>query len=369
MIRLLRNFWSKHLYVPRQSGYYGRHFKGERGTTQGDVISGTLFNILIDAITRHWYHEVSLIETVGIARTDTHLMWYVDDSKLSGHDPLVIQQALNLLVDLLARTGMQVNTGKTKTMIITGAKITARQSTPAYKRRMTGEGETHREKKRTRVTCPMCEVTMQEKYLPDHLRYIHSGRRGDAAQNDEQEEEKEGEADEADIEEEEEEQEEVTYTMSMEHRDGTGACPKCSTLIKERYGMRRHFMHRHLNDKIIIEEEGELPRCPSCGMFGRINGTHQRSRTCKEGTIRKDQRDRIREQYRARRVKFKIGAETIETVRDFKYLGRITSDDDDDLPAVRENIKKARKRWSRVSRLLVREGATAKMMGKVYLDR
>jgi hypothetical protein len=26
-------------------------------------------------------------------------------------------------------------------------------------------------------------------------------------------------------------------------------------------------MHRHLNDKIIIEE-GELPRCPSCGMFG-----------------------------------------------------------------------------------------------------
>jgi hypothetical protein len=50
-----------------------------------------LFNILIDAIIRHWYEEVSLIETVGIARTDTHLMWYVDDSKLSGHDPLVIQ--------------------------------------------------------------------------------------------------------------------------------------------------------------------------------------------------------------------------------------------------------------------------------------
>jgi hypothetical protein len=91
IIRLLRNFWGKHLYVPRQSKYYGRHFKGEHGTTQGDVISGTLFNILIDAIIRHWYEEVSLIETVGIARTDTHLMWYVDDSKLSGHDPLVIQ--------------------------------------------------------------------------------------------------------------------------------------------------------------------------------------------------------------------------------------------------------------------------------------
>jgi hypothetical protein len=53
IIRLLRNFWRKHLCVPRQSGYYGRHFKGEGGTTQSDVISGTLLNILIDAIIRY----------------------------------------------------------------------------------------------------------------------------------------------------------------------------------------------------------------------------------------------------------------------------------------------------------------------------
>jgi hypothetical protein len=142
-------------------------------------------------------------------------MWYVDDSKLSEHDPLVIQQALDLLVDLLARTGMQVNTRKSKTMIITGGRIIARLSTPAYTQRTTGEGDAHREKKRTQVTCPMCEATMQEKYLPDHLRYIHSRRRDDTAPHDEEEEgneeEKEGEADEADVEV-EEEQEEVTYT-------------------------------------------------------------------------------------------------------------------------------------------------------------
>jgi hypothetical protein len=113
--------------------------------TRHYVISGTLFNILIDAIIRHWYEEVSLIETVGIART-------VDDRNLSGQDPLVIRQALDLLV--------QVNTLKTKTMIVTGGRIIAQQSTPAYKRRMTGEGDTHREKKRTQVTCPMCETTM-----------------------------------------------------------------------------------------------------------------------------------------------------------------------------------------------------------------
>jgi hypothetical protein len=66
------------------------------------------------------------------------------------------------------------------------------------------------------------------------------------------------------------------------------------------------------------------------------------------GTIRKDQRDMRREQYQARLVKFNIGQEVIETVRDFKYLGRITSDDDDDLPAVRKH-EKARKRWAPIS--------------------
>jgi hypothetical protein len=154
--------------------------------------------------------------------------------------------------------------------------------------------------------------------------------------------------------------------MSMEDRDITGERPKCFMRMKDRYGMRRHFMHRHLNDKIIIEEEGELPRCPSCGMFGQHSQAHQQAKTRKVGTTRKDQRDMRREQHQARLVKFKIGEEEIETVRDFKYLGRITSDDDD-LPAARENMKKARNRWARVSRLLVCEGATAETMGKIYL--
>jgi hypothetical protein len=364
IIRLLRNFWRKHIYVPRQAGYYGRYFKGERGTTQGDVISGTLFNILIDAITRHWYHEISLIESIGIGQTDTRLMWYVDDNKLHGHDPVVIQQSLDILVDLLARTGMQVNIGKTKAMIVTGGKGIARQSTPAYKRRMTGEGLTYREKKRRRVECPLCGEPLRESNLTDHIRFIHELRRDDenAQINGDEEGEAEAVAVEAD------DPEEVTYTMSMEDRDSTGECPKCQENIKDRYGMRRHFMHRHLNDKIIIEEEGELPRCPNCGMFGNHGRAHQGTKTCKTGKIRKDLRDMKREQTRARTTRFKIGNEELETVKEFKYLGRITSDDDDDLPAVRDNLKKARARWARVSRVLTRKSATAKMMGKFYLS-
>jgi hypothetical protein len=61
-------------------------------------------------------------------------MFYVSDSKLSGHDLAIIQRALNILVDLLALAGMTVNVRKTKAMIVTGGIIIARQSTLAYKR-------------------------------------------------------------------------------------------------------------------------------------------------------------------------------------------------------------------------------------------
>ena len=38
----------------RAGGYYGTSFKGERGVTQGDPLSPTLFNVVVDAVVRHW---------------------------------------------------------------------------------------------------------------------------------------------------------------------------------------------------------------------------------------------------------------------------------------------------------------------------
>jgi RNA polymerase-binding transcription factor DksA len=267
---------------------------------------------------------------------------------------------------------MEVNAGKTKAMMVSGGKWLARQSTPAYKRRMTGEGLTYRAKKRRRVQCPLCAEAMTDSYLPDHLRYIHYLRRDDnnALNNDDDDAHNDGEEEkeaESAAEEEEEDDPEITYRMSMISRQDKGACPKCSIEITSRRGMRRHFMHRHLNDKIIIDEEGELPRCPRCGLFGNHGRTHHLSAGCIDGKIRKDRRDMKRVQRQAQKVRFTIGDEEIETVHHFKYLGRITSDDDDDLPAVRDNLKKARMRWARVSKILKREGATAKSMGKFYL--
>ena len=38
----------------RLGGYYGEAFKGERGVTQGDPLSPTIFNVVMDVVVRHW---------------------------------------------------------------------------------------------------------------------------------------------------------------------------------------------------------------------------------------------------------------------------------------------------------------------------
>ena len=40
--------------VARAGQYYGTGFEGERGVTQGDPLSPTIFNVVVDAVVRHW---------------------------------------------------------------------------------------------------------------------------------------------------------------------------------------------------------------------------------------------------------------------------------------------------------------------------
>ena len=40
--------------VAQAGGYYGTAFKGEQGVTQGDPLSLAIFNLVVEAIVRHW---------------------------------------------------------------------------------------------------------------------------------------------------------------------------------------------------------------------------------------------------------------------------------------------------------------------------
>jgi hypothetical protein len=38
--------------TPKQNKYYRPHFRAERGVQQGDIVSSTIFNLIIDAVIR-----------------------------------------------------------------------------------------------------------------------------------------------------------------------------------------------------------------------------------------------------------------------------------------------------------------------------
>ena len=52
--RLLATYWERTTMVARAGQYYGTGFKGERGVTQGDPLSPTIFNVVVDTVVRHW---------------------------------------------------------------------------------------------------------------------------------------------------------------------------------------------------------------------------------------------------------------------------------------------------------------------------
>jgi hypothetical protein len=65
-------------------------------------------------------------------------------------------------------------------------------------------------------------------------------------------------------------------------------------------------------------------------------------------------------------VVFTINGKPIETVEEFKYLGRIVTREDDDEAAVKGNLAKAKKKWASMRRFLITDGVDSKTMAIFY---
>jgi hypothetical protein len=68
----------------------------------------------------------------------------------------------------------------------------------------------------------------------------------------------------------------------------------------------------------------------------------------------------------ALRKLFHVEGELLEKVDLFWYLGRILAQDDDDIRAVRQQIKKAKGIWARVSQVLTADKTLPKVSAKFY---
>ena len=60
---------------------------------------------------------------------------------------------------------------------------------------------------------------------------------------------------------------------------------------------------------------------------------------------------------------FKTYRRPLVAVEKFKYPGRVLKASDDDWPAVVGNLRKERKRWARMLRILGQEGADPVLLG------
>ena len=69
----------------------------------------------------------------------------------------------------------------------------------------------------------------------------------------------------------------------------------CPGALATRTAMRVHFVHRHVQDIVVMLEEGKLPhpRCPRCDLQVPrkvLNGRHLGTAQCKKGAEQKRRR-------------------------------------------------------------------------------
>ena len=93
---------------------------------------------------------------------------------------------------------------------------------------------------------------------------------------------------------------------------------------------------------------------------------HQNTNECQVGVERKQQREAAVTSALALRQQFSVHGEALKWVEVFKYLGRLLAQDDDDLQAIRNQMRKARGTWARVGQVLRAENVPPRIAAKFY---
>ena len=177
--RLLREYWGKSTMVARAGGYYRTGFKGAIGVTQGDPLSPTIFNVVVDAVVRHWVtlavEEAEMRGEQGREGRHQAALFYANNSMVASFNSRCLQWAFNTLDGLFDCVGLHTNAGKAVSMTCRPCPTAGNQSEKAHGRKMTGEGPTYQERKREQVECGHCGKGMAAGSLDVH-RIVQHGK-------------------------------------------------------------------------------------------------------------------------------------------------------------------------------------------------
>ena len=131
--------------------------------------------------------------------------------------------------------------------------------------------------------------------------------------------------------------------------------------------LRYHFACRHPADRVAVAGACP-PKCRSCGLQVGTAGTpgHLASRTCRELTAQRRQHEVAAASAAALQPTFTAYSDELRRMEQFNYLGRVMSMDNNDVPTMRRNLKKARKTWGRLCKVLEKEEVSSKLAGMFY---
>ena len=94
MRKLLREYWETTTMVARAGSYYEEGFKGGKGVTQGDPLSPTIFNVVVDAVVRHCLtiaaKEAERRGEQGREVRHQVALFYAEDGMLAPSDPHLV---------------------------------------------------------------------------------------------------------------------------------------------------------------------------------------------------------------------------------------------------------------------------------------
>ena len=135
--------------------------------------------------------------------------------------------------------------------------------------------------------------------------------------------------------------------------------------------MRHHFCNKHWSDLVCIPTEHPTPhpKCPHCGLQlppNRITPTHFQTKSCAAGMERIRCRESTQTCQQAATIHFHIKGEQIKQVQSFQHLGWIIHEENSDWSALFHDLKKARKCWGMLARILDKDSATFQAKGMFH---
>ena len=131
----------------------------------------------MDVVVRHWLEGLQAAKEEKDAEGgEGHFsaVLYVDDGMVGATDPQWLQGAFSALVAIFDRVGLRTNVDKTVSMACQPCWAGSGNRTPdGYRRRVTGEGKSFRERQRERVACGECGVEIAARSLSGNLMTRH----------------------------------------------------------------------------------------------------------------------------------------------------------------------------------------------------